>query len=443
MPKWSRCSKKRSATARDIVVAMFLRRFAPFALCAFTAATTAAYAAGALVKGSPEESGLSSQRLQRVHALVQRYIDRGEIAGAVSMVSRNGKIAHFEAQGAMHAETKQPMRTDAIFRLASMTKPVTSLAVMMLHEEGHFLLDDPLSKFLPEFKDQKVAVPNRANERFGPGYRLEPAAREITIRHLLSHTAGLASGTSGATVEAYKAVGAARKPEDKLEDHIKRIAALPLNFHPGDHWEYGPATDVLGRLVEVVSGQSLDQFFRARILDPLGMRDTWFYLPDDRLPRLASAYEKKAGLLSKLTAPGPASRTGRMFSGGGGLAGTAEDYMRFCQMMLNGGQLDGVRLVSRKTVEAMTANQIGPLKLWQDAYRSYGFGLGFRVRREIGQSQTLGSVGEYGWGGAYGTYFWIDPAEKMIGILMIQLMPYAHLNLRPEFQNAVTQAIID
>jgi CubicO group peptidase (beta-lactamase class C family) len=312
---------------------------------------------------------------------------------------------------------------------------------MMLHEEGHFLLEDPVSKFLPEFKNPKVAIANAPHERSEGGYRLVPAEREITIRHLLTHTAGLASGSGGPTLAAVKQL--THKPEDLLADHVRRLAVLPLNFQPGAAWEYGPATDVLGRLVEVVSGQPLDAFFRERILGRLGMNDTWFYLPQDRIPRLATAYTKQGDTLKKLTAPGPANPSGRFFSGAGGLAGTAEDYFRFCQMLLNGGQLDGTRLVSRKTIEMMTANQIGRLPLWQDSYRGYGFGLGFRVRENLGASMTLGSVGEYGWGGAFGTYFWVDPKEQMIGILMIQLSPYAHVNIRPEFQNAVTQAIID
>jgi len=399
--------------------------------------------AAALPKSTPEEVGLSADRLKRVHALIQRYIDEGEIAGAVSLVARRGRIAHFESQGVMDLETRQPMRPDAIFRLASMTKPITSLAVMMLHEEGRFLLDDPVSKFLPEFKNPKVAVANAPNERVTEGYRLTPAEREITIRHLLTHTAGLASGSAGPTMDLMKKLTASRKPDDLLADHIRRLAGLPLNFQPGAAWEYGPATDALGRLVEVVSGQPLDQFFRQRILGPLGMNDTWFYLPPDRVPRLASAYTKEAGALKKLTAPGPENQAGRFFSGAGGLAGTAEDYFRLCQMFLNGGQLDGTRLASRKTIEMMTANQIGLLPLWQDSYRGYGFGLGFRVRENLGQSLTLGSVGEFGWGGAFGTYFWVDPKEQTIGILMIQLIPYSHVNLRPEFQTVVTQAIVD
>jgi CubicO group peptidase (beta-lactamase class C family) len=400
--------------------------------------------AATLPKANPEDVGISSERLQRVRALLQRYIDKGEIAGAVSLVARKGRVVHLEAQGVMDVETKKPLGVDGIFRLASMTKPVTSLAVMMLHEEGRFLLDDPVARFLPEFASMRVAVGNAPNERAAGGYRTVPADRPITIRHLLTHTAGLASGTSGPTVGAYQGLRTVRTPESPMAEYVKRLAALPLNFQPGTAWEYGPATDVLGRLVEVVSGESLDVFFAKRIFGRLGMTDTYFYLPDDRLPRLVTAYQKQDGVLKKLSgAAGPAARNGRLFAGAGGLAGTVEDYWRFSQMLLNGGVLNGTRLVSRKTVESMTANHIGKLTLWDDAYRGYGFGLGFRVRMDVGQSATLGSVGEYGWGGAYGTYYWIDPKEQMVGILMIQLMPYAHLNLRPEFQNAVTQAIVD
>ncbi len=411
----------------------------PFIAVSITAAT--------LPKTRPEEAGLSTERLQRVSVLVKRYIDAGEIAGAVSLVSRRGHLLMLEAQGVMDLETRKPMSTDAIFRLASMTKPITSIAVMMLHEEGRFLLDDPVSKFLPEFRTPKVALANAPNERHDGGYRLVPADREITIRDLLTHTAGLASGTAGPTMDAVRKLNASRKPEDVLSDYIRRLAELPLNFQPGTAWEYGPATDVLGRLVEVLSGQSLDAFFRSRILGPLMMNDTFFYLPTDRVPRLTTAYTKQDGQLKKLPGPGPANPNGHFFSGAGGLAGTAEDYLKFCQMLLFNGRaksaLDTKPLVSRKTIEMMTTNQIGKLPLWLDSYRGYGFGLGFRVREDLGQSPTLGSVGEFGWGGAYGTYFSIDPKEQLIGILMIQLMPYSHLNIRPEFQNAINQAIID
>src|SRR5260221_2357978 len=254
--------------------------------CAILLSVGTCLVAASLPKSSPEEVGLSADRLKRVHALVERYIDKGEVAGAVSLVARRGRVAHFEAQGVMDLDTKKPMRTDVIFRLASMTKPVTSLAVMMLHEEGHFLLEDPLSKVLPEFKQPKVAIANAPNERETAGYRLVPAEREITIRQLLTHTAGLASGSGGPTLALVKSIS--RKPEDVLADHIRKLAELPLNFQPGAAWEYGPATDVLGRLVEAVSGKSLDAFFRERILGRLGMNDTWFYRPQDRIPRLAT-----------------------------------------------------------------------------------------------------------------------------------------------------------
>ena len=385
-----------------------------------------------LPKIAPERAGVSAERLKRVTALLDRYIQKRQIAGVVSLVARKGAIVHLQAQGLADVESQKPLATDAIFRLASMTKPVTSVAAMMLHEEGHFLLDDPVSKFLPEFPERgQVAIPNAPNERATAGYRLIPAEGPVTIRQLLTHTAGLGN------------VAGFNQPENTMAEYCAALAKLPLKFHPGTHWEYGPATNVVGRLVEVVSGRSLDEFFRARIFGPLGMQDTCFYLPEEKLSRLVTAYGWEGDRLKKLTALGPAARNGRFFAGAGGLAGTAEDYLRFCQTLLNGGQLDGTRLLSRKSVEAMTANHIGKLPLWQDTYRGYGFGLGFRVRLDVGQSATLGSVGEYGWGGAYGTYFWNDPKEQMVGILMIQLMPYAHLNLRPQFQNAVTQAIVD
>lgn len=399
--------------------------------------------AAALPVAKPEDAGVSTERLQRVDALLDGYIARREIAGSVALVARKGKIVHFKAQGVADLASKKPMEKDAIFRLASMTKPIASLAVMILHEEGKFLLDDPVSRFLPEFADMKVAVPNAPHERTAGGYRIVPAERPITIRHLLSHTSGLASGTSGVTISEYQGLLAKRSPASTIAEYTAALAKLPLTFQPGTAWEYSPSVDVLGRLVEVVSGQPFDQFLRQRILDPLGMKDTWFYLPGDRLDRLVTAYRKNEGKLEKLTAVNVDHRAGKLFSGSGGLAGTAEDYLRLCQMFLNGGVLDGKRIVSRKTIEAMTTNQIGDLPLWQDSYRGYGFGLGFRVRKTLGGTATLGSVGEYGWGGAYGTYFWIDPKEQMVGILMIQLMPYAHLNLRPEFQNVVTQSIID
>lgn len=386
---------------------------------------------------------MSSERLERVSEHLQRYIDKGEISGAVSLIARRGKVVHFAAQGYADIASKRPMEKDAIFSLASMTKPVASLAAMMLLEEGRFLLDDPISKWLPEYEHMQVAAPNKPNERGGPGYRLVAAERPITVRHLLSHSAGLASGTSGVTIADYGKLRELRSPEKPLDDYVAALAKLPLTFQPGDAWEYGPATDVLGHLVEVISGQTLDVFFKQRIFGPLGMTDTFFYLPKDRLSRQVTAYARGESGLEVLDRPRSVPENGKAFAAGGGLSGTAADYLRLSQMFLNGGELDGVRLLSRKSVESMTVNQIGDARLWQDSYPGYGFGLGFRVRLELGRSPTLGSVGEYGWGGAYGTYFFIDPQEDLIGILMIQLLPYAHLNLRPEFQNMANQAIID
>lgn len=391
----------------------------------------------------PEDVGMSADRLQRVSAHLQRYIDAGEISGAVSLVARRGKVVHYQAQGYADIASEKPMEKDAIFSLASMTKPVASLAAMMLLEEGRFLLDDPIYKWLPEYEHMQVAVPNKPNERGGPGYRLVPAVRPITIRHLLSHSAGLPSGTSGVTMDDYRKLRELRSPEKPINEYVTALAGLPLNFQPGDAWEYGPATDVLGRLIEVISGQPLDEFFAQRIFKPLGMTDTFFYLPKDRLPRQVTAYKRGENGLEVLDRPRAVPEDGKSFSGAGGLSGTAADYLRLSQMFLNGGELDGVRLLSRKSVESMTVNQIGDARLWQNQYPGYGFGLGFRVRLELGRSPTLGSVGEYGWGGAYGTYFFIDPEEELIGILMIQLIPYDHLNLRPEFQNMVNQAIVD
>ncbi len=399
--------------------------------------------AAKIPSGKPEDAGLSAERLRRVHEVMQRYIDSGEVAGTVTLVARKGRVVHLEAQGLADLGTRAPMRTDHIFRLASMTKPITSIAAMMLMEEGRYQLHDPLSKFLPEFKEMKVAIANRPHERLAAGYRLVPAEREITIEHILTHTAGLATETSGPLKDLVRQLNAERKPDDVLADRIRRLAKLPLSFQPGTAWEYGPGTDVVGRLVEVVSGQSLDAFFRSRILDPLGMADTHFYLPDSHLSRLATAYEKKDGKLVRLGAEGPAQRNGKYFSGGGGLAGSIEDYCRFTQMLLNGGRLDNTRIVGRKTIELMSRNHIGDLPMWEDSLRGYRFGLGFRVMADPGAAAKLVSTGSYGWGGAYGTYFWVDPKEEMIGILMLQLMPYAHLNIRYDFQNAVTQALVD
>jgi len=376
---------------------------------------------------------MSAERLARIHTVLQRYVEREEIAGAVSLVARHGRIVYQDTAGMMDREAGKPMQPDAMFRIASMTKPITSLAAMMLYEEGYFQLNDPVSKFIPELKNMMVAAPTWPG---GVGAASKvPAEREITIRHLLTHTAGL----PGLNAESY--IKMERRPDDAMGDLVKRLVKLPLNFQPGTAWEYGPATDVLGYLVEVISGMPLDRYFAERIFRPLGMTDTYFYVPEDKLPRLAANYMPDQPKGIKL-APTPARTARKLFSGAGGLVSTAGDYVRFCQLMLNGGTLNGTRLLSRKTVELMTQNHIGNLPMWKNL-AGYRFGLGYRVLTDLGESANLGSLGSYGWGGAYGTYFWIDPKEDTIGILMIQIRPYDHLNFRKDFQTLATQAIVD
>jgi CubicO group peptidase (beta-lactamase class C family) len=319
----------------------------------------------------------------------------------------------------------------------------------MLYEEGRFLLSDPISRWLPEFTDMKVAVPSPPGDRVERPYKLVPAARPITIKHLLTHTAGLANAYRGMTQAEYTKASARQAPTETVADVVKRLAKLPLNFHPGDQWEYGPATDVLGRLVEVMSGQTLDEFFRKRIFEPLGMVDTHFYMPESKVGRLTALYQPDAenGNRMKLTeAPTKKSRWIKephvYFAGAGGLVSTAADYFRFHQMMLNGGELGGVRLLGRKTVELMTVNHIGDLPVWLTG-PGFGFGLGYSVVKDVGQAAQPGSIGNYGWGGAFCTYFWVDPVEEMIGIVMTQVRPYTHLNIRQDFLVLANQAIVD
>jgi CubicO group peptidase (beta-lactamase class C family) len=341
------------------------------------------------------------------------------------------------------------MTTDTIFRIASMTKPVASVALMMLYEEGHFLLSDPISRFLPEFSDMKVAQAAPAEERGGAPYKLVPASRPITFKHVLTHTAGFPNSYRGITRAEFAKVYPRKSPSETIADVVKRLATMPLNFNPGEAWEYGPATDVAGRLVEVISGLTLDEFLRKRIFDPLKMSDTHFYLPASKLNRFAASYEpdEKNGNKIKLAeAPTAESRWLRQphnyFSGAGGLVSTVADYVRFHQMMLNGGELDGVRLLGRKTVELMTANHIGDLPVWLTG-PGYGFGLGYSVVKDIGVTGQAGSAGNYGWGGAFCTYFQVDPREEMIGIVMTQVRPYTHINIRQEFMALANQAIVD
>ncbi len=344
-----------------------------------------------LPTAKPEEVGMSSERLARIHTGMQRYVDKGLVPGVVTMVARRGKVVYLDSVGYRDAESKAPMTTDTIFRIASMTKPIASVALMMLYEEGHFLLNDPIAKFLPEFKDMKVAVPASGDDRIGVPYKLVPAARPITFKHVLTHTAGFANSYRGITLPEFtKTFQQGRKPNDTIGDAVKRLATLPLNFHPGDAWEYGNATDVVGRLVEIISGMTLDEYVQKKIFAPLKMTDTHFYLPQSKLDRFAAVYEpdaKNDNKIKLLEAPTKDSRFVKephvYFSGAGGLVSTAADYVRFHQMMLNGGELDGARILGRKPVELMTANHTGNLPIWLTG-PGYGFGLGYRVLTDVG-----------------------------------------------------------
>ncbi len=395
----------------------------------------------------PETVGMSSERLARLDQVMQRYIDRDETAGVVTLVARRGKVVHFSALGHRDVESGAPMTHDSIFRIASMTKPIASTALMMLYEEGYFQLRDPVSKWLPEFGSMKVAIPAPRQERLTGRYKTIPAARPITVQHILTHTAGLANSYRGITQPEFQAMSAQTQPGDTVGDMLTRLAELPLNFHPGDEWEYGRATDIVGRLVEVMSGQTLDEFLKERIFDPLHMTDTHFYLPESKLDRYTALYRPNAdGTIELAEAPTAESRYVAephvYFSGAGGLVSTARDYFRFQQMMLNGGKLEGVRILSRKTVELMTSNHTGDYGIWL-AGPGYGFGLGYAIVTDLGPSATPRSEGSFYWSGAFGTIFWVDPEEEVIGILMQQLRPYTHINARPDLATMTYQAIVD
>src|SRR5207302_240765 len=409
--------------------------------------TSAAVAQG-LPTAKPESTGLSSERLQRIGTVIQRNIDEKRIAGAVTLVARRGSVVWFKAQGMADAEAGKPMRPDTLFRICSMTKPITSVAVMMLYEEGRFLLDDPVSKYLPEFKNQNVLV----KPATGESYTI-PVTREITIRDLLRHTSGLTYHWNDMLGPMYKTANVAHGllPYDgTIEDSVKRLAALPLLFRPGERWEYSLGVDVLGRLVEVVSGKPLDEFFRTRIFEPLGMKDTYFYPPEDKLQRLAAAYtyypDKGLNRFPDTpiaegpfvySADYPYRSPKKLFSGGAGLVSTVEDYTRFCFMMLDGGKVGNTRLLSRKSIELMTHDQLG--KISSDR----GFGLGFGVDGVKEPLSELGSPGEFDWGGFFYTAFSIDPKEQMIVIFMAQLHPSGGLSLDRQVHALAYQAIAD
>jgi CubicO group peptidase (beta-lactamase class C family) len=389
--------------------------------------------AGPLPEAAPAAVGLSGERLDRIGVAIGGEIAAGKIPGAVAAVARHGKIAYFKSFGLRDKAAGAPMGTDSIFRIYSMTKPIVSVAAMILHEEGRLLLSDPIVKHLPAFADMTVGVdPSVAAEK------------PITVQDLLRHTSGLTYGAFGRSpVKArYKASGLRQLAPDMDNTQLaEALSNLPLAYQPGTLWEYGRSADLLGHLIEVVSGQSLDGFLTSTVLVPLAMDDTGFHVPPAAQDRVAEPQaEAGAPVLIDVTRPP------KLQAGGHGLVSTVGDYLRFCQMMLNGGVLDGVRILSPKTVAYMTANHLGP-KISRDgpAYLpgpGYGFGLGFAVREAAGESAWPGSVGEYFWGGYAGTYFWIDPAEQLVAVYMMQSVSQ-RVRLRMLMRNLVYQAVID
>ncbi|MCY4402863.1 MAG: serine hydrolase [Candidatus Poribacteria bacterium] len=381
----------------------------------------------------PEEVGMSAARLERIAPAMQRWVDNGKIPCALTMIAREGKLVHLEKVGMQDVASEKPIDFDTIFRIYSMTKPITSVAVMMLYEEGHFQLNTPVSQFIPAFKDMKVY----ANH----GDAIIDAEREVTVKHLLTHTSGIIYGGDWVHPinDRYRE---ATFFTDDLSHMVNELGKIPLLHHPGDSWNYGMSTDVLGYLVEVVSGMPFAEFLHTRIFEPLGMVDTDFSVPEEKADRYATLYEptEDGGIQVMENIPVASGPLSFFHAGGAGLQSTAADYLRFCQMMLNEGELNGNRLLGRKTVELMTMSHIPDD--WQPLWRTgSGFGLGFAVVTDVAETHTLGSLGTYSWGGLASTTFWIDPVEDLIAIMMTQLIGDSPFH--PQFRVLTYQSIID
>lgn len=399
--------------------------------------------AGSLPTVKPEEVGLSTERLARISQMIQRRIAEGDMTGAVTIVARKGKVAHLSAQGVMDLESKQPVTPATMFRIASMTKPVTGIAIMMMVEEGKVRINDPVSRYIPEFRGMKVAVasgpgPAAAKGSKGggpPQFYTMPAVREITVKDLLTHVSGLASGPmSNSTVQSV-----ARKQGEKLADYIPRLGTTALEFQPGSRWAYSAQAgfDTLGRIVEIASGMPLDQFFQKRIFEPLGMKDIAFWPSDAQWPRVASVYSRGANGLTKSQNPNGMS-SNVYFMGSGGLISTAEDYIPFGAMLANGGELNGKRLLSRKTVEMLSAAHVPDTLPGRAA--GEGYGLSVRVVTDHAKRGSMLSTGTFGWSGVYGTHFFVDPKEDLVGVLMVQT---SNQEVNRDFEDLVAQSVVD
>jgi CubicO group peptidase (beta-lactamase class C family) len=401
-----------------------------------------------LVAGDPAASGFSPERLKRIDGVIQSWVDEKKMNGAVALIARNGKIVYNKAFGYDNMEKKTPMRTDLIFRIASQTKAITSVAVMMLFEEGKFMLDEPVAKYIPAFKGAKVI------DKFNLGdttWTTVPAQREVTIRDLLTHTSGIGyaqigSNEANAMYSKYRVVGGIGVEGFVLGDVINRLGPLPLFHQPGTKFTYGLNADVLGYLVEVVSGMTLDQYFRKKIFEPLGMNDTYFYLPKNKYDRLVSLYTQDSTgvhmMADSITIQEKFLRdypklNGTYFSGGGGLSSTIYDYALFLQMMLNGGELNGKRLLSRNTVRMMTMNQLAPGVMGDD---EFGLGFGLTIERESAKLPL--NKGSFEWGGMFATTYWVDPKEKLVALIYRNILP-TNFNAADRYKIMVYQALND
>lgn len=398
-----------------------------------------------LSRAEPSTVGLDTARLARIREALDRDVKAGLLPGAVVGIARHGHIAYLEAVGSRDPASGQPMWADAVFSIASMTKPMTSVAIMMLHEEGRLLLGDPVSKFLPQMSNMRVAKSLTAD-----ALETVPAEREITIQDLLRHTSGLTNGNRGTSAahRAYPQSGGAAAMTLSREAFLSAIGKVPLLYQPGTTWEYGFSTDVLGHVVEAVTGQSLGAFLKARLWDPLDMADTSFSLTKNTEARYARAFPKCPLTGEPLSVLHASGKPLKWESGGGGAVSTAADYLRFVEMLRAGGTLDGIRILGRKTIELMRADHLGPeienrITTMDPACSGYGFGLGFAVRRAPGIAAQLGSVGDYYWSGVYGTYFWIDPVEDLSVVFMAAAPGQIRLRYRQLLRALVLQAITD
>ena len=404
---------------------------------------------------NPETQGFSSERLKQLDANINQWIKEDQLNGATAIILRNGKIVYRKSFGFANKQQNVPMKNDNIFRIASMTKPIISVAAMMLYEEGRFLLTDPISKFIPEFKDLVVLDKYNATDTT---YTTVPAKREITMRDIFAHTSGIGyaqigSGTANAIYYRHKINGGIGTPYSTLKDVITKLAKLPLLTQPGEEFYYGLNTDVLGYLIEVISGMPLDKYLQQKIFEPLGMKDTYFFLPKEKQARLVPLYVQQGSkiklqiqdslidLNGTFSRDFPKTSNGTYFSGGAGLSSTAYDYALFGQMLLNGGELNGKRILSQGTIRLMTSNQIGDHLMWGDANKTRRFGLGFGILTEYAERTTMIPAGSYGWDGMFASHYWTDPKNKMVVVFMRNIWPTDHWDYGDRIKPLIYQAL--